>query len=121
MARDEAVSDLIRTAPLELHPWFARLVEATPDLFLQTIVDFAVPRTVVGRTVLIGDAAFVVRPHTAGGAAKAARDALAIAQALADRPSNVDAALASFESQQIAYGRDLLRYGIQLGQEWARV
>lgn len=121
MARDEAVADLIRKAPLELHPWFARLVEATPDPFLQTIVDLAVPRSVVGRTVLIGDAAFVVRPHTAGGAAKAARDALAIAQALSDGPSNVDAALASFERQQTAYGRELLRYGIQLGQHWARL
>lgn len=121
MARDDAVAALIEMAPRELHPWFARLVQATPDPFLQTIVDLAVPRTVVGRTVLIGDAAFVVRPHTAGGAAKAARDALAIAQALADGPADIDAALAAFERQQIAYGRELLRYGVQLGQQWARL
>lgn len=121
MARDDAVADLMQKAPLELHPWFAQLVEATPDPFLQTIVDLAVPQTVVGRTVLIGDAAFVVRPHTAGGAAKAARDALAMAQALGDRRLDIDAALASFQQQQMAYGRELLRYGIQLGQQWARL
>ena len=48
---------------------------ATPDPFVQTIVDVVVPRTVFGRVCLLGDAAFVVRPHTAGATAKAARDA----------------------------------------------
>lgn len=121
MARPAAVADLARHAAHELHPWFARLVAATPDPFLQTIVDLGVPQTVVGRSVLIGDAAFVVRPHTAGGAAKAARDALTLAQTLAAGAADIDAALARFERQQMDYGRELLRYGIQLGQQWARL
>jgi hypothetical protein len=50
----------------EVHPKLAALVAATPDPFLQTIVDVVVPRTVFGRICLLGDAAFVVRPHTAG-------------------------------------------------------
>jgi 2-polyprenyl-6-methoxyphenol hydroxylase-like FAD-dependent oxidoreductase len=121
MAQDEVVAALVQEASSELHPLFARLVEATPDPFLQTIVDLGVPRSVVGRTVLIGDAAFVVRPHTAGGAAKAARDALAIAQVLGDARSDVDSALATFEQEQLGYGRELMDYGIQLGQRWARL
>ncbi|MDQ0839373.1 FAD binding domain-containing protein [Sphingomonas faeni] len=121
MARDDAVAELRRSAFQELHPLFARLVAAAPDPFLQTIVDLGVPRTVVGRTVLIGDAAFVVRPHTAGGAAKAARDALTIAEALRNAGADIDRALESFERQQMAYGRELLRYGIQLGRQWARL
>lgn len=121
MARDDEIAELGRSAARELHPMFARLVEATAEPFLQTIVDLGMPRTVFDRTVLIGDAAFVVRPHTAGGAAKAARDALAIARALANESVDIDVALASFEREQLAYGRDLMRYGIQLGQQWARL
>lgn len=121
MARDEIVAALPSLAFGELHPMFARLVEATPDPFLQTIVDLGVPRTVFDRTVLIGDAAFVVRPHTAGGAAKAARDAQAIADMLSAVRSNIDAGLHEFERQQLRYGRDLLAYGIDLGRRWARL
>lgn len=121
MARDDEIAGLQRRAAEELHPMFARLVEATPDPFLQTIVDLGVPRTVFDRNVLIGDAAFVVRPHTAGGAAKAARDAMAIATALRDDRVDIDVALASFQQQQLIYGRELLQYGIELGQQWARL
>jgi 2,6-dihydroxypyridine 3-monooxygenase len=80
-----------------------------------------VPQSVFGRTALIGDAAFVVRPHTAGGAAKAARDALAIADQLRRADIGVDAALSAFQRDQLAYGRDLLAYGIALGRRWARL
>jgi 2-polyprenyl-6-methoxyphenol hydroxylase-like FAD-dependent oxidoreductase len=121
MARDEVVAALPALAFGQLHPMFARLVEATPDPFLQTIVDLGVPRTVFDRTVLIGDAAFVVRPHTAGGAAKAARDAQSIATMLSAVRSNIDAGLHEFERQQVRYGQDLLAYGIDLGRRWARL
>jgi 2-polyprenyl-6-methoxyphenol hydroxylase-like FAD-dependent oxidoreductase len=72
-------------------------VAATPDPFVQTIVDVVVPRTVFGRVCLLGDAAFVVRPHTAGATAKAARDATVLATALKRARQNVDAGLRSFE------------------------
>ena len=92
---------------------------ATPDPFVQTIVDVVVPRTVFGRVCLLGDAAFVVRPHTAGATAKAARDATVLATALKRARQNVDAGLRSFEDTQLEYGRDLVRYGVALGQRWA--
>jgi hypothetical protein len=57
----------------EVHPRLAELVAATPAPFLQTIVYIGVSRTVFGRACLLGDAAFVVRPHTAAAAAKATR------------------------------------------------
>src|ERR1700704_3811971 len=63
-----------RHARREVHPMLAALVAATPLPFLQTIVDVVPARTVFGRVCLLGDAAFVVRPHTAGATAKAARD-----------------------------------------------
>ena len=46
-----------------------------------------------GRVALVGDAAFVVRPHVGGGIVKAAQDAAALAAAL-DRHSAVAAGTA---------------------------
>ena len=97
----------------------AKLVEATPEPFLQTIIDVVVPRMVFGRTVLLGDAAFVVRPHTAGAAAKAARDATALASTLKRARQNVDAGLGAFDDTQLEYGQGLTDYGIALGRRWA--
>jgi 2-polyprenyl-6-methoxyphenol hydroxylase-like FAD-dependent oxidoreductase len=78
-----------------------------------------VPQTVFGRVCLLGDAAFVVRPHTAGAAAKAARDATVLATALKRTGQSVDAGLRSFEDMQLEYGRDFVGYGVALGERWA--
>jgi len=67
----------------ELHPRFVELVQATPDPFIQIILDVVVPRMAFGRTCLLGDAAFVLRPHAAAATAKAAADATYLAAALA--------------------------------------
>jgi hypothetical protein len=83
----------------------AALVAATPQPFLQTIVDVVPARTVFGRVCLLGDAAFVVRPHTAGATAKAARDAMTLARALKQAGRNIDAGLSGFEEMQIEFGR----------------
>src|ERR1700676_1424839 len=77
---DAAISDLRDLARREVHPMLAALVAATPQPFLQTIVDVVPTRTVFGRVCLLGDAAFVVRPHTAGATAKATRDATTLAR-----------------------------------------
>lgn len=97
----------------------AELVAATREPFIQAIQDVIVPRMVFGRTVLLGDAAFVVRPHTAGAAAKAARDATVLATALHRARANVDAGLRSYEEMQVEYGAGLTNYGIALGRRWA--
>ena len=110
---------LVDRARHEVHPKLAELVAATPDPFVQTILDVVVPRTVFGRVCLLGDAAFIVRPHTAGATAKAARDATVLATALKRARQNVDAGLRSFEDTQLEYGRDLVGYGVALGQRWA--
>jgi 2,6-dihydroxypyridine 3-monooxygenase len=119
--RDDLLEDLPGRAAHELHPMFARLLAAPAEPFLQPIVDLGVPQTVFDRTVLIGDAAFVVRPHIAGGAAKAARDAHMIAAALAHSPTDIDGALLAFGEDQRRYGRQMLTYGTQLGRQWARL
>lgn len=118
-APEAAVTALVERARREVHPQMAELVVSTPDPFLQTIVDVVVPRTVFGRVCLLGDAAFVVRPHTAGAAAKAARDAAVLASALKRARQNIDAGLDSFQQMQLEYGRGLVDYGVALGRRWA--
>ena len=119
MISSAMTGELCRFARHELHPIFAELVAATPDAFVQTIVDVVVPQTVFGRVMLLGDAAFVVRPHTAGATAKAAHDAWVLGRNLARAGRNVDAGLKAAESLQLEYGSDLVRYGIALGGRWA--
>ncbi len=118
-APPSTIAALVDRARREVHPMLAKLVEATSEPFLQTIVDVVVPRMVFGRTCLLGDAAFVVRPHTAGAAAKAARDASVLASALKRARQNIDAGLGSFEETQLEYGRGMTDYGIALGRRWA--
>lgn len=60
----------------------ADLVAATADPFVGTIYDLAVLQMAVGRVCLPGDAAFVARPHTAAGTAKAAADGVELAATL---------------------------------------
>ena len=116
---DAAIRDLRDLAGREVHPMLPALVAATPQPFLQTIVDVAPTRTVFGRVCLLGDAAFVVRPHTAGATAKAARDATTLARALKRVGRNVDAGMSSFEEMQVGFGRELVDYGVALGRRWA--
>ena len=61
-----------------------------------------------GRACLIGDAAFVARPHAAAGTAKAAADAWALSEAMSAARGDVSAALARWEPGQLALGQSVL-------------
>jgi 2-polyprenyl-6-methoxyphenol hydroxylase-like FAD-dependent oxidoreductase len=102
-------------ADAQLAPSFANLVRLTDDPFVQLIQDLAVPRMVFGRVVLVGDAAFVPRPHTAGSTAKAAANALALAQALARTDLPVEDRLREWETLQLRAGATMTRWGRQMG------
>ena len=117
---ERTVADLRARALREIHPKMAALVSETPDPFLQSILDVTVPKTLFGRVLLTGDAAFVVRPHTAGGTAKAAYEASVLARALKSARANVDVALQSTERLQLQYGNALYQYGLALGNRWSR-
>ncbi|MDR6952070.1 2-polyprenyl-6-methoxyphenol hydroxylase-like FAD-dependent oxidoreductase [Ancylobacter sp. 3268] len=112
--RPEAAEALRADALRLLPPAFAAAVEAEPRPFVQAIFDYAAPRLVAGRLVLIGDAAFVARPHTAMGVAKAAGDAFALRDALAGA-RELPAALAAFERARLEHGRAVVAYGRRLG------
>jgi 2-polyprenyl-6-methoxyphenol hydroxylase-like FAD-dependent oxidoreductase len=98
-----------------LPPVFLRLVEATTEPFVQTIHDLAVPKMAFGRVCLTGDAAFVPRPHTAASTAKAAANALALADCLTVAEGDVVDALRRWEPEQLELGRQLQIHGQRLG------
>ncbi|MDM0119735.1 FAD binding domain-containing protein [Variovorax arabinosiphilus] len=115
MAKEGDVAALRRDAQALLAPSLQALVLATEAPFVQAIVDLGVPRMRFGATVLIGDAAFVPRPHTAGSTAKAAANALSLAQALRQGVRPTDDSLAPWEEGQLALGRAMGAAGIGMG------
>lgn len=106
---------LVDEAAALLPPPFRAIVEATAEPFAQAIRDLRVDRMVKDRVVLIGDAAFIPRPHTAASTSKAAANALALADAFERGPQDIDAALAEWEPEQIALGNRLYRQGTEAG------
>jgi len=94
---------------------FSDLIVSTNDPFVRTIFDLSVPRMTFGRVCLVGDAAFVPRPHTASGASKAVTIAIALANSIATYNGNVVEALKKWEPSQLEVGNHLKQLGIVLG------
>ena len=113
-ARADHVAEVRAAAAARLPGIIAEVVAATDQPFLQVIYDVEAPSMAFGRTCLIGDAAWVARPHAAAGTAKAAADSWALADALASHPT-VPEALAAWEPGQVALGRQLLERTRRLG------
>jgi 2-polyprenyl-6-methoxyphenol hydroxylase-like FAD-dependent oxidoreductase len=112
-----ADADVLRAAATEqLAPVFESLVASTAEPFMQLIQDYQAPRMVFGRAILLGDAAFVARPHTGAGAGKAAGNALALGLALRAHGQRTDAGLAEWQHEQWNAGMQLTRWGISLGE-----
>lgn len=117
-----AVSDarreqLVEEAKALLPPAFAAVVAAEREPFVQAVFDLETPQMVDGRILLLGDAAFVARPHTAMGVAKAAGDAMAL-QALLDR-TPIEHALPCYERERLRVGHSLIDFGRRLGSSLA--
>ncbi|MGB0697189.1 MAG: FAD binding domain-containing protein [Rhodospirillaceae bacterium] len=112
---DDWREHVYREADALLPKPFREVVRATKDPFAQAIRDLVVPSMVRGRVILLGDAAFVPRPHTAASTAKAAANALSLRAALSREPSDVDKALAAWEPQQLMLGQRLFRQGTRAG------
>src|SRR5258708_26859673 len=97
-----------------LAPPFAEVRTKTRQPLLQAIVDLEAPAMIVGRVALLGDAAFVARPHVGMGTTKAAGDARALADHLA-RHDDIDTALAAYGAERLAYGQRGVPRGRHLG------
>ncbi len=114
LIRRAVIAECRDHAAAVLAPQLARLVAATRQPFLQPIFDLEVPRVAFGRTALLGDAAFVARPHVGTGVTKAAGDADCLADALAAAPS-VAVALAAYDRARTPVGQALVAHARDLG------
>ncbi|SDQ12863.1 hypothetical protein [Quadrisphaera sp. DSM 44207] len=115
---EERAGALRDRAGEQLPPVLAALVAATPDPFVQAVLDVPVPRMALGRVALVGDAACAPRPHTGFSTAKAAVDARTLAAALGRRPGDVEGALAAWEPAQLRLGDRLGRLGASLAERF---
>lgn len=108
-------ADVRERAHAVLPAVLAELVAGTREPFVQAIIDLESPQMAWHRVCLVGDAAFVPRPHTAAATAKAAGDVLALAAALSERgPGDEPAALRAWEPGRLEQGRALAAYGRRL-------
>jgi 2,6-dihydroxypyridine 3-monooxygenase len=112
---DDAVAEMREHAARHLAPPIAEVVTGIREPFVQAVFDIEVPRMVSGRACLLGDAAFAVRPHAAAGTAKAAEDGWVLAEELQRAGGDVPAALAAWESRQLALGSALLTRTREIG------
>jgi 2-polyprenyl-6-methoxyphenol hydroxylase-like FAD-dependent oxidoreductase len=114
LIRPAVIAEMRAAAERLLAPQFQEVIALAPQPFLQPIYDFETPRMAFGRVAIVGDAAFVARPHVAAGVAKAAEDTVALATALAGQ-DDVAAALSAFEAERIGIGRRIVARGRALG------
>lgn len=114
--RPRYLEDLHRTADERLAPILAEVVHKADDILIQAIFDLECPRVAFGRICLIGDAAFVARPHLAAGQAKACADAWALRDSVAGHAGDVEAALSAWEPGQLNLGRRVVRRSRQMGK-----
>jgi 2-polyprenyl-6-methoxyphenol hydroxylase-like FAD-dependent oxidoreductase len=100
LIRRDAVAAMRAAAERLLAPQFRAIVQLIDEPLLQPIYDLASPRLAFGRVAILGDAAFVARPHVAAGLSKAADDA---------------AALRRFEAERLPVGHRIIERARHLG------
>ena len=81
LIRSDVVAAIKATARTLVAPQLADIFNRAQPFF-QPIFELAPPQIVFGRVALVGDAAFVLRPHAGAGTTKAALDAACLADAL---------------------------------------
>ena len=74
--------------------------------FIQPIFDILPERLALGRTVLVGDACAVLRPHSASGISKAVQNVLALSQSVS-QVDDLSGAIAQWEVGQLESLRQL--------------
>jgi len=123
------VAEMRAAAERLLPPQFRAAMAAIQQPFLQPVYDLESTGLAFGRVALVGDAAYVIRPHVGGGVVKAADDAATMAECLDAEPT-VEAALSAYEARRMPVGRrfvaqarllgSYLRYGFDSEEEAAR-
>lgn len=113
LIRRAAIEDMRAAGVRLVAPQFREVLKLMDEPILQPIYDLETPQMAFGRVAIIGDAAFVARPHVGAGVAKAADDAVALMDALTK--DDVEPALKAFEAKRLPVGHRVIEYARHLG------
>jgi 2-polyprenyl-6-methoxyphenol hydroxylase-like FAD-dependent oxidoreductase len=108
------IAAMREAARTKLAPQFAEIVEKTAVPFLQPIFDLESTRLAFDRVALLGDAAFVARPHVGMGVTKAGDDAMALAECIAEHGATPQA-LRQYEALRRPAGAAVVERARRLG------
>src|SRR5580704_1704165 len=110
LIRPDVIAAIKATARALIAPQIAEIF-CRAEPFFQPIFDLESSAIAFGhppRVALVGDAAFVARPHVGAGVTKAALDAASLADALVAHGDDLAAALARYSREQLGFGRGLV-------------
>lgn len=114
LIRPEVLAAARACASERLAPQLAEVVLRSKGLFFQPIFDLVSDRLAFGSVCLLGDAAFVARPHCGMGVTKAISDARVLSEALRSS-KDVGAALQAYEQARLPVGQQLVTHARALG------
>src|SRR5690606_2273516 len=91
-----------------------KVVQMAEGIFFQPISDLACDAMVAENIALLGDAAFVARPHCGMGVTKAAQDAYQLVTSLSKYESIYEG-LSDYEQRRILFGKNVVEKAQALG------
>lgn len=109
------IAHMRKVAQEILAPQYAEILEKTAAPFLQAIYDVRSEQIVFGRIALMGDAAFVARPHVGMGVTKAGDEAIVIAKHIAALGAT-PAALNAYSDERLKLGQQVVARAQYLGR-----
>jgi 2-polyprenyl-6-methoxyphenol hydroxylase-like FAD-dependent oxidoreductase len=112
--RPEVLDEMRADAKRLAAPQFAEAFNRVAQPFIQPIFDLTVESMVYDNVVILGDAAFVARPHVGMGVTKAAVDGQFLARCLSES-SDQATALARFNQSRHAEGEFIVQRARKLG------
>jgi 2-polyprenyl-6-methoxyphenol hydroxylase-like FAD-dependent oxidoreductase len=114
LIRRSHIEALRQAGARDLPAQFAEVVLRADRHLLQPIYDVESQNIAFGHVALIGDAAFVARPHVGVGVLKAAQDAASLAQSL-NECASVPEALQRYQRERLQPNIDAVEFGRYLG------
>jgi 2-polyprenyl-6-methoxyphenol hydroxylase-like FAD-dependent oxidoreductase len=115
LIRPEILRSIKADAGRLLAPSIADIFARAERPFFHPIYDHASPELAFGRVVLLGDAAFVARPHVGAGVTKAALDAACLADTIGSAGDKLDRALAHYSIERRRFGDWIVARGRDMG------
>jgi len=113
LIRPDVIARVKADARALVAPQVAEIMERDPRPFFQAIFDLDSPQIVFGRVALLGDAAFLARPHPGAGTTKGALDAAMLADSIATL--GIEQGLARYQQRQRTFGSGVVALGQREG------